>query len=130
MDKKLKVGLIGLGGICRLAHMPGYINMDNIEIAAVCDINPKKLESFREQFEFVNAAEFTDYRELLSYGDLDFVDICTPNYLHSIIAVEALNKGINVLCEKPVSFISNLFIIKNIIAEKNRQCIIQKPCLY
>ena len=62
MDKKLKVGLIGLGGICRLAHMPGYINMDNIEIAAVCDINPKKLESFREQFEFVNAAEFTDYR--------------------------------------------------------------------
>lgn len=101
MDKKLKVGLIGLGGICRRAHMPGYINMDNVEIAAVCDINPEKIKSFREQFDIVNAAEFIDYKELLECSDLDFVDICTPNYLHSIIAVDALSKGINVLCEKP-----------------------------
>lgn len=101
MNEKLKVGIIGLGGICRCAHMPGYLKMDNVEIVAVCDIEPKKLESFKEQFGSVNAAEFTDYKELLEYGDLDFVDICTPNYLHSIIAVEALGKGINVFCEKP-----------------------------
>ena len=101
MGKKVKVGLIGLGGICCSAHMLGYSNIDNVEIAAVCDINEKKIESFKKQFGFANAAEFTDYKELLDYGDLDYVDICTPNYLHSIIAVEALGKGINVFCEKP-----------------------------
>ena len=101
MNEKLKVGIIGLGGICRCAHMPGYINMDNVEIVAVCDINPKKIESFREQYSNINAEEFIDYKDLLEYDGLDFVDICTPNYLHSIIAVEALEKGINVFCEKP-----------------------------
>ena len=47
MNEKLKVGIIGLGGICRGAHMPGYLKMDNVEIVAVCDIDPKKLESLR-----------------------------------------------------------------------------------
>lgn len=101
MEKKLKVGLIGLGGICRIAHMPGYKDFDNVEIVAICDILPEKIESFKEQFSIENVAEFTDYKELLDSCDLDFIDICTPNYLHSIIAVEALNKGINVFCEKP-----------------------------
>lgn len=100
MNKKLKVGLIGLGGICLGAHMPGYTQFDNMEIVAVCDINPEKLKIFREKYGLTNVAEFTDYKELLEC-DLDFVDICTPNYLHSIIAVDALNKGINVFCEKP-----------------------------
>ena len=44
---------------------------------------------------------FTDYRDLLEVEGLDYVDICTPNYLHSVIAVDALNKGLHVLCEKP-----------------------------
>lgn len=101
MENKLKVGIIGLGGICCCAHMPGYLKMDNVEIVAICDINPEKIESYKKNFTTVNAAEFTDYKELLNYEGLDFVDICTPNYLHSIIAVEALEKGINVFCEKP-----------------------------
>ena len=101
MKNKLKVGIIGLGGICCCAHTPGYLKMDNVEIVAICDINPEKIESYKKNFTTVNAAEFTDYEELLNYEGLDFVDICTPNYLHSIIAVAALEKGINVFCEKP-----------------------------
>ena len=75
--------------------------MDNVEIVAICDINPEKIESYKKNFTTVNAAEFTDYKELLNYEGLDFVDICTPNYLHSIIAVAALVKGFKVFCEKP-----------------------------
>lgn len=99
--KKLKVGIVGLGGICRHAHMPGYLKMDNVEIAAVCDIMPEKIESFKKQFNMPDVPAFTDYNDLLNVDGLDYVDICTPNYLHSIIAVAAMEKGLHVFCEKP-----------------------------
>ena len=101
MSKKLKVGIIGLGGICKGAHMPGYKEMDNVEIVAVCDILPEKIEAYKKEFDMPDVLAFTDYKDLLNVEGLDFVDICTPNYLHSIIAVEALEKGIHVFCEKP-----------------------------
>jgi len=99
--KKLKVGLIGLGGICRGVHYPAYQRMDNAEVVAICDINPAKIDAFKSDFALENVASFTDFNELLNVEGLDFVDICTPNYLHSIIAVAALERGINVFCEKP-----------------------------
>ena len=46
--KKVKVGIIGLGGISTVAHMPGYLEMDNVEIAAICDINPEKIDSSKK----------------------------------------------------------------------------------
>ena len=101
MSEKLKVGLVGLGGICCGPHMTGYGTMDNVEIVAICDIVPEKIEAFKKRFEMPDVASFTDYKELLKVEGLDFVDICTPNYLHSIIAVDALENGINVFCEKP-----------------------------
>ena len=102
MNKKLKVGVVGLGGILTNAHMIGY-NMlkDKVEIAAVCDIVPEKIKSFKERFGYQDVPGFTDYKELLKVEGLDFIDICTPNYLHSIIAVDALNCGLHVFCEKP-----------------------------
>ncbi len=84
-----------------MAHLPSYQKLDNVEIVAICDINPEKIDTCKADFALGDVASFTDYKELLNYEGLDFVDICTPNYLHSIIAVDALNKGINVLCEKP-----------------------------
>jgi len=101
MNNKLKVGLIGLGGIMTCAHMPGYRAMDNVEIVAICDILPEKIEAFRHNCGLPDVPGFTDYRDLLEVEGIDYVDICTPNYLHSIIAVAALNKGIHVFCEKP-----------------------------
>lgn len=98
--KKLKVGLIGLGGICKVRHMPAYVDMDNAEVVAVCDIRPERITEFREKFG-LDVPGFTDYKELLKVEGLDFVDICTPNYLHSIIAVDALASGLHVFCEKP-----------------------------
>ncbi|MFQ9801374.1 MAG: Gfo/Idh/MocA family protein [Clostridia bacterium] len=44
---------------------------------------------------------FENYEEMLDLPELDAIDICTPNYLHSIIAVKALNKGLHVFSEKP-----------------------------
>ena len=101
MEKKLKVGLIGLGGIMTSAHMPGYKDFCDVEIAAICDIVPEKIEAFKKMFNMPDVKSFTDYNELLKMEELDFVDICTPNYLHSEIAVKALENGLHVFCEKP-----------------------------
>ena len=101
MSKKLKVGLIGLGGIMRNSHMVRYKKADDVEIVAICDILPDKITSFKEKFNMPDIPSFIDYKELLEIEGLDYVDICTPNYMHSVIAVDALKKGINVFCEKP-----------------------------
>ncbi len=99
MERKLKVGIIGLGKMC---HMPIYQNMDNVEVVAICDILPEKIAALKEKFALGDEVlSFTDYNDLLNVEGLDFVDISTPNYLHSIIAVAALDKGIHVFTEKP-----------------------------
>ncbi len=97
--KKVKIAVIGVGGIARGNHLPGYMKMDNVEIVAVCDILEDRAKAIAEQFNV--PAYYTDYKDVLKIEGLDAVDICTPNKLHSIIAVEALEAGLNVFCEKP-----------------------------
>ncbi len=95
-----KVGIIGCGGIAKGAHFPSYMLEKRAEVVAVCDIRPERAEFAKKKF-FRNAKTYTDYKELLNDKSIDYVDICTPNYLHSIIAIDALNAGKHVLCEKP-----------------------------
>lgn len=121
MNKKLKCAIIGLGGICRAAHMPGYKKLDNVEIVAICDILPEKIKTFKQEFNMENVHAYTDYKELLKSEELDFVDICTPNYLHSVIAVEALNSGVNVFCEKPDAVSVSEALKMKEAAERNRK---------
>jgi hypothetical protein len=71
MANKLKVGLIGLGGIMKGAHMPGYARMDDVEITAICDIVPEKIEAFKAQFGMPDVASFTDYNELIAKVEKD-----------------------------------------------------------
>lgn len=99
MDKQLKIGLIGAGNIANHAHLPGYDRMDNVQVVAICDIKPEKAQAAAQAHNIAHV--FTDYRDLLALPGLDAVDICTPNYLHSVIAVDALKRGLHVFCEKP-----------------------------
>ncbi len=96
--KKLRLGIIGCGGICRTAHVPAYEQMDNVEIVAMCDIIVSRAEKLGEIF---GAEAYEDYHEVLKRDDIDAIDICTPNYLHSEIAIAALEAGKHVFCEKP-----------------------------
>ena len=97
---KWKVGIIGNGGICKGAHLSTYLNDERLEVAAVCDIIEERAQFLKDNY-FPDAAVYTDFNELLKDETIDSVDICTPNYLHSIIAVAALDAGLNVFCEKP-----------------------------
>jgi predicted dehydrogenase len=95
----LKIGIIGAGKMCQSGHLPAYDKIDECEIVAYCDINSQKLEAMAQRYP--NARAYTDFKLMLDTEELDAVDICTPNNIHSIAAVYALNKGVNVLCEKP-----------------------------
>ncbi len=100
MKKKIKIALIGCGGIARGGHIHHYQTLaEDFEMVAVCDIIEEKAAAFAKDFGV--PAYYVDYRDVLNLEGLDAVDICTPNYLHSIIAVDALNHGLHVLCEKP-----------------------------
>lgn len=97
---KWRVGIIGNGGICKGAHLEEYINDDRVEVVALCDIIEERAQFLRDNY-FPDADVYTDYKELLKDESIDSVDICTPNYLHSIIAVAAFEAGKHVFCEKP-----------------------------
>lgn len=97
--KKLKIGVIGCGGISKFTHLPYLAKMENVEVIAVCDII---LERAKEQAEKYGIPNYSaDYKDVLKLEGIDAIDICTPNYLHSIIAVEAFEAGLHVMCEKP-----------------------------
>lgn len=101
MAKKLKIGLIGTGGIAEFSHLPGIANLDNVELIAVCDVIEERARAAKLKY---NAREsYTDYEEMLKKADIDAVDICTPVFLHAPMAIEALNNGKNVLIEKPMA---------------------------
>ncbi len=100
--KKLRVGVIGTGGIGVGAHLPGYQKLaDRVGIVALCDIDEGKLA--RASKKFGVSQTFTDYNEMLKLKDLDSVSVCTPNYLHNPISIAALRAGKHVLCEKPLA---------------------------
>lgn len=98
--KKIRIGIIGNGGICKGPHANAYLNDERAEIVAVCDIIKERAEYLKET-NFPNAKVYTDYKELLKDKNIDAVDICTPNCLHSIIAIDAFKAGKHVFCEKP-----------------------------
>ena len=115
--KKYKAALIGCGGIFRWCRSIAYPALaDRVEIVAVCDILPGRAAKAREVFP--KAEAYTDYREVLKRDDLDFVDICTPNYLHAEIAIAALERGLNVFCEKPDAVSPELALAMKAAAEK------------
>ncbi|MCM3217832.1 Gfo/Idh/MocA family oxidoreductase [Niallia taxi] len=96
----LKIGVIGCGSIAQHRHLQEYSWNKAVEIVAVCDINEERAIEIGKEY---SAKAYTDYKELLADKDIDAVSVCTPNYLHAPISIDALNAGKHVLCEKPMA---------------------------
>ncbi|WP_368483272.1 Gfo/Idh/MocA family protein [Oceanobacillus sojae] len=100
MMKRLKMGLIGAGGIAENRHIPAYQSLrEYVEITGIQDVNLVRAREVAEKYAIPHVYE--DYVEMLKY--VDAVTICTPNKFHESIAVAALNQGVHVLCEKPMA---------------------------
>lgn len=92
----LKVGLVGVGGISG-AHIPAWEAMEDVELVALCDVREEQMESYPDK------RRYLDFDEMLAKEQLDILDICLPTYLHADFAIKAMEQGIHVICEKPIS---------------------------
>jgi predicted dehydrogenase len=101
--KKTRVALIGTGSICQSVHIPAYVKHADVEIVAICDINPETLAKVGTNLQIAETDRYLDYNKLLKRGDIDMVDVCTPNYVHMDPTVKALLAGKHVICEKPIA---------------------------
>ncbi len=102
MTRKLRVALIGAGGIAQ-SHMGGWEENENAEVVAICDIKRKAREDTAKRWDVAKNALFDDYEKMLDKVELDAVDICTPNAYHKLLAIAGFKAGCHVLVEKPVA---------------------------
>lgn len=111
--KKVRLGIIGIGqqGGFYLGAMTGIpvnpggmpiqkkADLDQIEVGAICEIDPAKREKLKELFPDIPVYE--DYIEMLDSGNVDAIVTTVPHYLHPVMGIEALKRNIHVLLEKP-----------------------------
>ncbi len=93
----VRTGIIGLGNMGS-SHVRDCMESELVELTAVCDIEPDKLQAVSGY----DVSTYTDAEQMLSEANLEAVIIATPHYDHTPLAISALGRGIHVLCEKPV----------------------------
>ncbi len=101
-DSKFKMGIIGTGRIAR-RYVLQIKKMEDVEIVAAADFAEGRAEAFFEEFGVSGVRCYTDYRKLIDNEELDAVCICTYNATHAECTIYALEHGVNVLLEKPMS---------------------------
>ena len=102
--KKLKIGIIGCGGIANQKHLPALKGQSDLcEIVAFCDIIEERAKKAAKEYGTEDAKVYTDYNELLKNPDVDVVHVLTPNVAHCPITVAAFEAGKHVMCEKPMA---------------------------
>ena len=103
MDRILKVGIIGCGGIANGKHMPSLQKIPNVEMVAFCDLIEERAQKAAAQYGTPDAKVYTDYKELLKDESIEVIHVLTPNREHADITVDSLYAGKHVMCEKPMA---------------------------
>lgn len=102
--RKVKIGIIGCGGIANNKHLPSLAKLGDLcEVIAFCDIIEEKAAQSAGKFGGTDVKVYSDYRDLLANEEVEVVHVCTPNVSHSEITVAAFAAGKHVLCEKPMA---------------------------
>ncbi len=100
----MKYALIGCGRIA-VNHIKAAVN-NNLEIVAVCDILPEKMEEILSKFDLASDEgihRYTNYKELIQEEKPELVSIATESGIHAEIAIHAIDSGVNVIIEKPMA---------------------------
>lgn len=111
----LRVGIIGCGNIFTM-HATSVNHLKNAKLVGVCDIKKDRADKAAKEF---NTTAYYDYKDLIKKELIDVVHICIPHYLHPIVSRYALEQGVNVLCEKPMSIEYKDAIYNVNLAKKN-----------
>ena len=103
MERIVKIGIIGCGGIANGKHMPSLSKLPNVRLVAFCDIIPERAEAAKQKYGTEDAKTYVDYKQLLADPEIEVVHVLTPNREHAQITVDALYAGKHVMCEKPMA---------------------------
>jgi predicted dehydrogenase len=112
----VRVACIGIGGRGR-DHIGGYSKLDNVEVAAICDIDDSHIANGLSQLDRLGKPKpqtYKDIRKLLENKDIDAISISSPNHWHTLMAIWGCQAGKDVYVEKPCSH--NMFEAKQIVA--------------
>lgn len=101
--EKVRVGIVGCGGIANAKHLPALSKIKEVEIIGFCDIIEERAAKAAKAYGSKDAKVYKDYKELLKDKSIDVVHVCTPNKSHSEISVAAMEAGKHVMCEKPMA---------------------------
>lgn len=119
MDK-VRLGIIGLGNMGS-GHIRDYMNGKhrNMEITAICDIDPERISNAKKLLENENIPSFLSSDKIIRSGLVDAVLIATPHYFHPTIAIDAFENGLHVLSEKPAGVYTKAVRQENEAAAKS-----------
>lgn len=95
----MKISIAGFGSVCENAHIPAIKNIANLKISGVFDLSKDRRE---HALSFINTVVYDNFDEMLEKESPDVLLITTPPSSHKEYILKALNKGIDVLCEKPL----------------------------
>ena len=101
--EKVRIGIIGCGGIANGKHLPALKKIKEAELVAFCDIIEEKAVKAAKEYGTPDAKVYTDYKELLKDESIDAVHVLTPNRSHSFISIDSMRAGKHVMCEKPMA---------------------------
>ncbi len=101
MERKLKLGIVGLGALAQTTHLPIFKKMPTVEISAICDVDVRKLDHIGRKFNIKK--RYADFQEMIKDDKIEAIAIITPNHLHAPMSIAALKFGKHVFCEKPMS---------------------------
>ncbi len=97
----VKIGVIGTSWWSDAMYMPALAAHPNAQVSAVVGRHPERTRAFAQQWHV--PAHYTDYQTMLNSESLDAVLISTPNNEHYPMAMAAIERGLHVLCEKPLA---------------------------
>ena len=103
MANRLRVGIVGCGGIANQKHLPSLKALNRVDIVAFCDLIIEKAEKSAKEYGTPDAKVYVDYKELLKDESIDVVYVCTPNRMHAQVSIDALDAKKHVMCEKPMA---------------------------
>ena len=102
--RKLRVAVVGCGGIANGKHLPAMKRNGHFEIVAFCDLIEERAQKAKEEYGTPASRIYTDYKELLEKEqDIEAVYVLTPNNAHAPVSIAAMEAGRNVMCEKPMA---------------------------
>ncbi len=103
-ERKVRYAVVGLGYIGQIAVLPAFAHAkENSELTALVSGDPDKLARLGEQYGVGALYGYDQFEECLDSGKVDAVYIALPNHLHRQYTIAAAQKGIHVLCEKPMA---------------------------